>query len=179
MIRTSRALFLALLAPLSAGCGDDHDAHTTDAGHAHDAPADVPVATDVPIATDAPVDVPVAADVPASGPMLNDCAPTDYIDRSEASAERVVRPRGTTGYTPRCVIIRAGQSVTFEMDFAAHPLVPGVPHGPRAGVTEPNLIARQSAGTSYVVAFPGPGNYPFYCDRHGHVGMAGVVRVTP
>ena len=165
-----------LFAALCVGCGDSHDSHTAadgavshdghDAAPAYAAPADA-----------TPADA--ASDAALAGPMLNDCAPADYVDRSDAAAERVVRPRGSTGYTPRCVLIRAGQSVTFEMNFTAHPLVPGIPHGPTAGATTPNLIPRTTTGASVVVAFPGAGNFPFYCNVHGHVGMAGVVRVAP
>ena len=180
------APLLLTLAALTFGCGDDA---THGAGHvAADAGADVD--HDGHMAADAPADlaatqdaspdaVTPALDGAASVPMLNDCVDTSYVDQSASDAERVVRPRGSTGYTPRCVIIRAGQSLTFEMDFAAHPLVPGIPHGPTAGATTPNLIPRMTMGASVVVAFPGAGYFPFYCDRHGHVGMAGVVRVVP
>ena len=65
------------------------------------------------------------------------------------------------------------------MSFTAHPLIPGVPHGPTAGATSPNLIEAQRAGTTYAVPFATAGYYPFYCNVHGHVGMAGVVRVVP
>jgi|GEM_PF-3598334 len=173
-------LFAALLVTsLGVGCGDSHDGHTTtDGAVSHDGHDDA--AADAPVADVAPDQAaPADAAGDAAAPTLNDCAPADYVDRSDAAAERVVRPRGSTGYTPRCVIVRAGQSLTFEMDFTAHPLVPGVPHGPTAGATTPNLIPRTTTGASVVVAFPGAGNFPFYCNTHGHVGMAGVVRVVP
>ncbi|MDP3216052.1 MAG: hypothetical protein Q8S73_18230 [Deltaproteobacteria bacterium] len=177
---------LALLIPFSASCGGDdagHDGQTqTDAATDLGVVVDTPAADQDAATADAPVtsqDTPTV-DAPLAIPMLNDCTAMDYMDLSGgADTDRVVRPRGTTGYTPRCVIIRAGQSVTFEMDFAVHPLVPGIPHGPTAGATRPNPIARQSSGTTYVAAFANAGHYPFYCGRHGHVGMAGVVRVIP
>lgn len=183
-----RAPLLLTLAALTSSCGDDA---THGAVHvATDASPDVQV--DAPAATDAEADAPAdlattpdvstdatAPDGPPEAPMLNDCVPMSYVDRSDSAAERVVRPRGTTGYTPRCMIIRAGQSVTFEMDFAAHPLVPGIPHGPTAGATTPNVIPRTVMGASVEVAFPRTGNFPFYCNTHAHIGMAGVVRVVP
>lgn len=182
---------LSLLIPFSASCGGDdadHGGHTqtdaaTDQGAVVDAPAvDAPAADRDAATADVPVpsqDAPVA-DAPAAIPMLNDCTAMNYADRSAGSdTDRVVRPRGTTGYTPRCLVIRAGQSLTFEMDFAEHPLVPGIPHGPTAGATSINPIAMQSSGTTYAVTFASAGHYPFYCNRHGHVGMAGVVRVVP
>ena len=182
-----KPLLLAVI-PLLVGCGDDatHDGHvTTDAGVADVGPTDAGAAADQPVADvpapdqDAASDVGNAADVAASAPFLNDCRAADYVDRSADAAERTVVPRGTTGYTPRCLVVRAGQSVTFSMSFTAHPLIPGVPHGPTAGAASPNLIEAQRAGTTYTVPFATAGYYPFYCNVHGHVGMAGVVRVVP
>lgn len=184
---------LAAIVPLTGGCGDDasHGAH--DAGAT---PTDVAAATDTVAVTDTPAatnDSPVvAADVPATTdaptmtsdtgaaiPRLNDCTATDYVDRSGDADDRTVVPRGSTGYTPRCMTIRAGQMVTFSMSFTTHPLSPGVPHGSSAGATTPSPIQAQRSGTSYAVAFANAGYYPFYCTLHGHVGMAGVVRVVP
>jgi len=177
---------LSLLIPLLASCGGDdagHGGHTqTDAATDQGVVLDTPAADQDAASADALVtnqDAP-PADTPPTIPMLNDCTAMDYMDLSGgADTDRVLRPRGTTGYTPHCVIIRAGQSMTFEMDFTMHPLVPGIPHGPTAGATSPNPIARRSSGTLYVAAFATAGLYPFYCGRHGHVGMAGVVRVIP
>lgn len=188
-------LALALL-PLLVGCGDmAHDATDAAAHESHDAP-DVGTsdlgATDVGAAADQPTvadvgttdqdvatDAGAAPDVATPVPLLNDCAASAYVDRTGDGDERTVVPRGTTGYTPRCLTIRAGQSVTFSMSFTTHPLNPGVPHGSSAGATTPSPIEAQRAGTTYAVAFPGAGFYPFYCNTHGHVGMAGVVRVVP
>lgn len=171
---------LFVLIPFATACGDDagHGGHVAaDAG-----PTDQDVATDaLMLDQDASADAPATpTDGGGAVPRLNDCTAAEYEDRSGgADTDRVVRPRGTTGYTPRCLIIRAGQSVTFEMNFTTHPLVPGIPHGPTAGATTPNPIARRDSGMTYTVAFPGAGYFPFYCNVHGHVGMAGVVRVMP
>lgn len=175
MSRWIVSLALLSVAAVAPGCGDDHGTdHATDAGHAGH--TDTGDARD----TGAPTDAGAPADAPAGPPAsLNDCTPSDYDDRSGDMAERTIAPRGSTGYTPRCVIVRVGQSVTFAMDFSTHPLVPGVPHGPRTGATSPNLIPPQRTGTQAMVTFTAAGNYPFYCDVHGHVGMAGVVRVVP
>ncbi len=191
--RTTLALALF---PLLVGCGDmAHDTTDAAAHEGHDAPdvgtsdvgvTDVGVVTDQPVAVDAPAadqdaasDAGGAADAPVAVPVLNDCAAAAYVDRTADAAERTIVPRGTTGYTPRCLTVRAGQSVTFAMSFTTHPLNPGVPHGSSAGATSPNPIEAQRAGDSYTVTFAGAGFYPFHCNTHGHVGMAGVVRVLP
>ena len=180
---------LSPLIPLAAACGSDdagHGAHATADAAPADAATPSDTATDAAQAPDAPArDAPDAVtpldatEDAAPVPTLNDCVAADYIDASGAEGDRVVRPRGSTGYTPRCLTIRAGQAVAFEMDFTAHPLVPGVPHGSTAGATSPNPIVRQTTGTMYTVTFASAGHYPFYCSLHGHVGMAGVVRVVP
>lgn len=184
---------LPVLVSLLAACGGDddgHGAHTpVDAGTATDTSplVDTGAVSDTGTVVDAGTTDDTGAtndsgavDAGETVPMLNDCTATDYMDVSTGDdTARVVRPRGSTGYTPRCLIVRASQSVTFEMDFTVHPLVPGIPHGPTAGATSPNVIARQSSGATYTVAFPTAGYFPFYCNRHGHVGMAGVVRVMP
>lgn len=192
----ARMTLVLALFPLFAGCGDmAHDTTDAAAHEGHDA-ADVGTSdvgtTDVGTATDQPTAVDVAttdqdaatdagtvADAATVVPLLNDCRAADYVDRSADDAERTVVPRGTTGYTPRCLTIRTAQSVTFSMSFTTHPLIPGVPHGSSAGATTPSPIEAQRVGTTYAVTFPGAGLYPFYCNTHGHVGMAGVVRVLP
>ncbi len=126
----------------------------------------------------------VSADAPgadgAADPLLNDCASADYVDRSAGDVSmRTIVAMGTTGYTPRCVRISVGQSIVFAIDFAVHPLSPGVPHGSSVGATLPNPIPASTTGSTATVAFPNAGYYPFYCLNHGHVGMAGVVRVVP
>ncbi len=183
----SKLAILLVVIPLIVACGsDDSTPAPSDAG-ATDVAADQPAATDAP-STDAPAaDAPTpdapAADTSAADaaavPLLNDCREANYIDRSGAMDDRTVVPRGTTGYTPRCFMIRAGQSVTFSMDFTVHPLVSGVPHGSSVGATTPSPIVNQSSGSSYMVTFPGAGHFPFYCRTHAHVGMAGVVMVMP
>lgn len=187
-------ILLASVLPLAAGCGsnDPGNAAALDAGPA---PSDVVIAVDMPAVT---ADTPTAADVSqptadtpmtdtpvatmdsgARVPVLVDCAAMDYVDRTGAMDDRMIVPRGTTGYTPRCMTIRVGQSVMFSMSFTTHPLTSGVPHGSSVGATTPSPIQAQSSGTSYTVAFPNAGYYPFYCTTHAHIGMAGVVRVIP
>ena len=87
-----------------------------------------------------------------------------------------VRFGGSAGntYSPRCLTVRVGDTVTWEGTFSAHPLVPST----RGSASNP--IARVATGTSAPVRFTRAGFYPFFCDFHGTDtggGMAGVVRV--
>lgn len=184
-----RFMLLAAVIPLSSACGGDGATAANDAAVA-DAPvtidstaADVPAAdvieVDTHMADAATADAPASEDAGVRVPVLNNCLATAYVDRSGEMDERTVVPRGTTGYTPRCLIVRAGQTVTFSMDFSVHPLVAGVPHGSSVGATTPSPIEAQRTGTTYAVPFMSAGFFPFYCTAHGHIGMAGVVRVVP
>jgi plastocyanin len=159
---------------LLGACGDSHANHGADAAVDHAGHSTDTVTADQAVVTDGP-----ATRDGAAIPMLNDCTPGEYIERIAADAERVIRPRGNTGYDPRCVVVRMGQSVTFEMNFSVHPLTAGIPHGPTAGAAMPNPIGMATSGMTHVVSFAAQGFYPFYCTVHGHVGMAGVVRVVP
>jgi hypothetical protein len=73
-------------------------------------------------------------------------------------------------YSPKCVRIRAGQSLRFNGTFGDHPLA-------------------QACGPADVIAnapgpytFTAPGRYGFYCLAHGTesgTGMAGAIDVVP
>lgn len=146
----------------------------------NDAAAEAAVDTGVGAAPDVTSAADAASDASApSFPTLNDCAEAEYVDLTAPMAARTVVPMGSTGYTPRCLTIAAGQSVTFSMDFTVHPLAAGIAHGSSVGASSPNPIAAQTTGSMYSAQFATPGFYPFKCSTHQHVGMAGVVRVVP
>jgi plastocyanin len=70
-------------------------------------------------------------------------------------------------YNPSHPTIEAGDSVRFSASFN-HPLR-----------SDDQLFGCDQDCT---VAFPQPGEFPFYCDNHGGpggFGMSGVVRVLP
>lgn len=118
---------------------------------------------------------------------FNDCASSQFVDRTAAGASRTVGYGGASGsalftYSPRCITIAAGQSVTFTggttSSFGVHPLSPGVLNSPRAG-TAGNPIPRVTDGNmrDVTVTFPSAGTFPFICEAHASTGMTGVVRV--
>jgi plastocyanin len=77
-------------------------------------------------------------------------------------------------YSPKCIRIAAGQSITFTGDFSFHPLVGG-----QNDVSDPQSpIGSTSSGLMKTVAFPAAGTFPFYCDEHVlSFGMTGAVFV--
>ena len=109
-------------------------------------------------------------------PTLNGCAGSAFIDRS--TGDRTIAFGSAVGlkYSPNCMIITAGQSVTFSGDFTSHPLVGGEYMG--TGGSKPNPVPSKSTGTdNAVVAFPTRGLYPYYCNFHASSGMTGAIWV--
>lgn len=112
---------------------------------------------------------------------MNGCAAETYVDRTATEAERVIgfggeRGSGGFAFAPRCMVIAAGQQVTWVGAFASHPLNPGVPGDARGG-SPGNPIAVTASGTSASVVFPRAGVFPFVCGMHAFLGMTGVIVV--
>jgi len=83
-------------------------------------------------------------------------------------------------YVPRCMIIHAGQTITFNGDFDRHPLVGGsfATVTPMPDPSSP--IGSTGSGTSKSAMFPSAGTFPFYCAAHGfEYAMTGAVFVDP
>jgi plastocyanin len=122
-----------------------------------------------------------------TGPALNGCTDALYIDRSAPSASRTVAFGGfqgspALGYSPPCISIAVGQTVTFAggpSGFGTHPLNRGTGPTQRDTGTAGNPIPRVDDGnrTDVAVAFPAPGLFPYHCEFHFGGGMYGVVRV--
>ena len=88
-------------------------------------------------------------------------------------------PAGTAdfNYSPKCLKVTAGATVTFSGDFTAHPLEPSTHRGTLTG----NPITATGTGTTKSFDFPTPGYYAYYCAFHGPsdgaTGMVGVIWV--
>jgi plastocyanin len=74
-------------------------------------------------------------------------------------------------YTPHCVRIKAGQTVTFTGSFPAHPLA-------NDGETVTPIPAHATTGSEVKVSFPAAGTFGFHCDFHP-TSMFGSVKVVP
>lgn len=119
---------------------------------------------------------------PESGPIFHGCTDANFVDRTAATAERRVgfgstRGSGPFDYLPKCILIAAGQSVSFEGDFNQHPLSPGTSATARNAGSPNNPITRTTSGSSASFTFASAGTYPYFCELHVAAGMAGVVRV--
>jgi len=113
-------------------------------------------------------------------PTLNGCKPADYVDLSADGAERtiLIAAAGLT-FSPKCMIVSAAQTVTWQGSLSAHPLAPGNPADAEAGSPD-NPIPKTTSGGSLDVPFPTVGTFPYHCQLHSFgsgQGMAGAVHV--
>ena len=109
---------------------------------------------------------------------LNGCNDADFIDGTADAFDRTIAFGGTVGtkYAPKCLRIKAGQTVTFSGPFSFHPLLPGsTPTMPDTG-SPGNPITSTATGMSQAFTFPAAGSYPYLCMVHFATGMTGVVR---
>jgi plastocyanin len=119
------------------------------------------------------------SNAPDAGPTssVNGCTASKYVDATAAGASRAVAFTFFK-YSPACLTIATGQSVTFSGDFYSHPLRAGA--APSAGGdagSSQNPIASMNGGTTASFTFAQPGIYPYYCAAHENVGMYGAIQV--
>jgi plastocyanin len=116
------------------------------------------------------------------GVMLNGCDSSAATDKT-ASASTTVTFDDTLVYTPPCIRIKAGSSVTFMGDFMLHPLQGGTITGStrRPDATSPIKLTMGGGdgGMSASFTFPAAGDFGYYCTLHGGIGMKGAVFVVP
>ncbi len=136
-----------------------------------DAPPDASVDAPLEAAADATVDAPIVDDPDDVGPMK--CTPADFQanDRRAAAAARTIIFPVAGGYDPHCMMVRAGQSVTFQGDLAAHPLAP------RGTSPAPSPITLTKTGMAVTFTFPVRGRYRY--GSPGSPAMRGVIDVRP
>ena len=96
---------------------------------------------------------------------------TTFDDHTAAADPRAISTMGFN-YAPKCIQIKAGQSVNIAAS-SVHPLKPG----PQAG----NPIPAMST-SPVMVTFNVEGVFGYFCMNHGAVngtGMAGAIQVVP
>ncbi|MDB4975594.1 MAG: Halocyanin [Myxococcaceae bacterium] len=177
LIQSNRqnVLTATLVALTLLGCGDDSgDSYAptgSDAGGRADAssPLDAAQTSDATARADA-----------AAIPTLNGCSAADYLDKSGSADSRTVQIASMgLSYTPKCITIARGQSVTWTGSLTAHPLAPGNAEHTDAG-SPGSPILPTATGSSVSFTFPNAGTYPYYCEIHGFGngdGMSGSIHV--
>jgi plastocyanin len=133
--------------------------------------------TDVDAST--PEDSGPAADTgspDASVSPVNGCGPTQFAanDHSAANDPRAITfaPTATPmQFSPNCMSIKAGQSVTWTGDFTDHPFEP-------MPALDNDPIMEVTSGTTATVTFPVAGTFGYDCANHPSI-MLGAIQVVP
>lgn len=107
-------------------------------------------------------------DASDGGGAVNGC--TTFTDMT-ADGGVITGPSGAvpSQYSPNCVHIKPGQSVTWNSNFTFHPLT-------ASGGTTPSPITLTATGTTVTFTFPNAGTYGFECQIHT-TSMFGAVEV--
>lgn len=106
------------------------------------------------------------------------CAREDFVDATVAEAERVVRFGNELGnrYSPRCLSIAVGQTVSFQGPFQTYGLQPGVPASIATGAPlTPITYVFFSDRKDFT--FTQAGDFIFSNAPNAAAGMTGMIRV--
>jgi hypothetical protein len=104
---------------------------------------------------------------PAEAQVVQDCQPSQYLDRTAPGADRQLSWDFSVVSDPeRCLQVRVGQTVTWSGDFDTHPLA-------GQGGDGPNPIFFHQNGA---VTFNSVGTFGFVCLSHS--AMKGAIRVV-
>lgn len=110
-----------------------------------------------------------------SGPVLvNGCDEATAEDHS-ADAKVAIAFGGAVGfkYSPACIKVKAGTTVTFNGDFVSHPLSGGLD-----GTKDANSPIKETlSGATKDFVLADVGTYGFFCEFHQAGGMKGAVFV--
>ena len=100
---------------------------------------------------------------------------TTFDDLTGAASPTIRFPVGGLNYSPACVKVRLGQTLTFSGDFGSHPLDQSC--GPVR-----NVVTSHFGNTWSVTFTDALGLFGYYCNQHGGPdgsGMAGAIEVVP
>jgi plastocyanin len=111
-----------------------------------------------------------------AGRVTNECDNTGYDanDETAANATRTITfpmDLAPVQFSPHCMKIKAGQSVTWNGQFPSHPLE-------AMGGDTGNPIPPTSTGMTVSVTFPNAGTFGFDCANHPSM-MHGAILVVP
>lgn len=110
-------------------------------------------------------------------PGLNGCVQATADDLT-GMATATIQFVGLS-YSPPCIRVKAGTKVTFEGNFAGHPLEGGTVIN---GVPTPDAmspITKTNTGMSATFTLMNAGDVPYYCTFHAASGMKGAIFVEP
>jgi plastocyanin len=82
-------------------------------------------------------------------------------------------------YSPACIRVRSGTTITFQGDFTAHPLVGGFASRSSAMADPDSPIHAPASGTATAFVAGDASVYPYYCANHFGSGMMGAIFISP
>jgi plastocyanin len=118
----------------------------------------------------------------AASSSVNGCDPATAADLTGQAAVSIAFG-GATGlaFSPRCIRVSVGTSVTFNGAFTFHPLLAGLVEGlvltPAAAGSTPLPTSALSTGTTATFTMTPAGAYGYYCTAHATLGMNGAIFV--
>lgn len=163
----------AVVVMLSLGCAAvlscSNNNTGNDAGTATDAGKESGVGTDSGGIKDSGGGTDTGSGTDSGTQVVNGC--TTFTDLTASSAPTITGPSDAlpAQFTPNCVLINAGQSVTWNVFFSGHPLA-------ASGGDTPSPIVTTSTGTTVTFAFPNKGTFGYHCLSHP-TQMFGAVKV--
>lgn len=116
-----------------------------------------------------------------AGPLINGCSRASATDRRGQRTVTITFRDEDLAYTPRCLLVDEGTTVTFSGNFANHPLqagrVAGFTTTPDAPGTTPLPVTAIGGGSTASFEMTPPGAYGYYCVPHATSGMVGAIFV--
>ncbi|MDI3288779.1 plastocyanin/azurin family copper-binding protein [Polyangium sp. 15x6] len=106
---------------------------------------------------------------------VNGCT-VDMAEDHTADASTTVKTM-MISYTPKCIRVKAGTDVIFDVNFLSHPLVGGTVDGIMKTEDPNSPIKKTTSGTMASFNLPNKGVFGYYCDTHGTLGMTGAIFV--
>lgn len=99
----------------------------------------------------------------------------DRTIRTELFRDSASRLQGV--YIPRCMKIRRGQTIHWDVTYSSHPTVAGIEYGwDASNPGSPNNPIDHTAGVPLDVTFDSAGTFPYWCGKHER--MVGAVHVV-
>jgi plastocyanin len=112
-----------------------------------------------------------------SAPVLvNGCDPNALEDRTaDATVDITFGDALGLEYSPACIKVKSGTSVTFAGSFFSHPLSAGTVMGTVATPDASSPIQATATGTTATFTIDPAGSYPYYCADHYGSKMMGLI----
>ncbi len=101
---------------------------------------------------------------------------TPYTDMTDAGMVTISFGKSGNTYSPKCLKLKAGTTVTFAGSFTPHPLQQ------TCAPTDTRTITTTRSGGEAAFLLTDAGDLGYYCIAHGSkagAGMAGAIQVIP